>query len=179
MRIVRLANFVAPHSGGLRTCMAELGAGYLVAGHEPVLVIPGERDGDEQTAQGRVITVRAPRLPFTGGYRVLWRRRLARLLAGLRPDVLEVSDRTTLRWTGAWARQHGIPAVMVSHESVTALLKLARLGPGRLRPSRAPWPTGSTGAPPGLTSGSSARPPGRRPSSSGSGSATWPVCRSA
>ena len=134
MRIVRLANFVAPSSGGLRTSLAELGAGYLAAGHEPVLVIPGDRDSDEQTKQGRVITLRAPRLPFTGGYRILWRRRpLARLLAGLRPDVLEVSDRTTLRWTGAWARRQGIPAVMVSHESVTALLKLFRVSPGWLR----------------------------------------------
>ena len=67
MRIVRLANFVAPHSGGLRTSLAELGAGYLAAGHEPVLVIPGEQDSDGQTAQGRVITLRAPRVPFTGG----------------------------------------------------------------------------------------------------------------
>jgi alpha-1,6-mannosyltransferase len=132
MRIVRLANFVAPNSGGLRTTLAELGAGYLAAGHEPVLVIPGERDGDEQTAQGRVITLRAPRLPFTGGYRVLWRRkRLARLLAALRPDALEVSDRTTLRWTGAWARDRGVPAIMVSHESVTALVGLTGLGPSR------------------------------------------------
>ena len=124
MRIVRLANFVAPRSGGLRTSLAELGAGYQAAGHEPVLVIPGERDSDQRTAQGRVITLRAPRVPFAGGYRVLWRRRrLARLLTRLRPDALEVSDRTTLRWTGAWAREHGVPAVMVSHESVTALLK--------------------------------------------------------
>jgi alpha-1,6-mannosyltransferase len=123
MRIVRLANFVAPRSGGLRTSLAELGAGYLAAGHEPVLVIPGERDSDQRTAQGRVITLRAPRVPFAGGYRVLWRRRrLARLLILLRPDALEVSDRTTLRWTGAWAREHGVPAAMVSHESVTALL---------------------------------------------------------
>ena len=67
MRIVRLANFVAPHSGGLRTALAELGAGYLAAGHEPVLVIPGDRDSDGQTPQGRVITLRAPRVPFTGG----------------------------------------------------------------------------------------------------------------
>ena len=134
MRIVRLANFVAPHSGGLRTALAELGAGYLAAGHEPVLVIPGERDGDERTAQGRVITLRAPRLPLTGGYRVLCgRRRLGRLLAVLRPDALEVSDRTTLRWTGAWARARGVPAVMVSHESVTALLRLAGLGPALAR----------------------------------------------
>jgi alpha-1,6-mannosyltransferase len=125
MRIVRLANFVAPHSGGLRTSLAELGAGYLAAGHEPVLVIPGERDSDQPTAQGRVITLRAPRVPFTGGYRVLWHRRLARLLTRLQADVLEVSDRTTLRWTGRWAREHGVPAVMVSHESVTALLQVA------------------------------------------------------
>ena len=141
MRIVRLANFVAPHSGGLRTSLAELGAGYLAAGHEPVLVIPGERDSDQRTEQGRVITLRAPRVPFAGGYRVLWRRRrLARLLTRLRPDALEVSDRTTLRWTGAWAREHGVPAVMVSHESVTALLKgLGRAGLGGVGRAVADW----------------------------------------
>jgi alpha-1,6-mannosyltransferase len=123
MRIVRLANFVTPSSGGLRTALRELGAGYLAAGHEPVLIIPGARDSDEETSQGRVITLRGPRVPFMGGYRVLLsRKRTAGLLAGLRPDALEVSDRSTLRWTGRWAREHGIPAVMVSHESLAALL---------------------------------------------------------
>jgi alpha-1,6-mannosyltransferase len=122
MRIVRLANFVTPSSGGLRTCLRELGAGYLAAGHEPVLVIPGDRDGDEQTSQGRVITLRGPRVPFTGGYRVLLhKRRVAALLDGICPDSLEVSDRTTLRWAGRWAAERGIPAVMVSHESLAAL----------------------------------------------------------
>jgi alpha-1,6-mannosyltransferase len=67
-------------------------------------------------------------VPGTGGYRVLLDRpRLARLLASLRPDRLEVSDRTTLRWTGRWAHRHGVPAMMVSHESLAGLL---RLGPG-------------------------------------------------
>jgi alpha-1,6-mannosyltransferase len=41
MRIVRLANFITPYSGGLRTTLLELGAGYAAAGHEPVLVMPG------------------------------------------------------------------------------------------------------------------------------------------
>jgi alpha-1,6-mannosyltransferase len=126
MRIVRLANYVAPHSGGLRTSLRELGAGYLAAGHDPVLIIPGEADRDEQTPQGRVITLSGPRLPFTGGYRAILRKRgVADLLSELRPDTLEVSDRTTLRWTGRWAREHGVPAVMISHESLTALLRLA------------------------------------------------------
>jgi len=125
LRIVRLANYVGPRSGGMRTALRELGAGYLAAGHEPVLVIPGRHRGDEQTAQGRVITRYGPIVPFTGGYRALLpRRRLGALLAELRPDRLEVSDRTTLRWTGRWAREHGVPAVMVSHESLTGLLSL-------------------------------------------------------
>ena len=125
MRIVRLANYVGPRSGGMRTALRELGAGYLAAGHEPVLVVPGRRRGDEQTAQGRVITRYGPIVPFTGGYRaMLRRRRLATLLTELRPDRLEVSDRTTLRWIGRWAREHGVPAVMVSHESLTGLFSL-------------------------------------------------------
>jgi len=132
MRIVRLANFVAAHSGGLRTSLRELGEGYLAAGHDPVLIIPGELDSDQETAQGRVITLRGPRVPFMGGYRVLLRRRqVAALLSELRPDTLEVSDRTTLRWTGQWGRAHGVPAVMVSHESLTALLRLMPLAPTR------------------------------------------------
>ncbi|GAA0985656.1 glycosyltransferase [Streptomyces rhizosphaericus] len=124
LRIVRLANFVTPASGGLRTALRELGAGYQAAGHEAVLVVPGERVSDEHTRQGRVITLPGPTIPGTGGYRVLAdRRRLARLLDGLAPDRLEVSDRTSLRWTGEWARRARVPAVMVSHESADAVLR--------------------------------------------------------
>jgi alpha-1,6-mannosyltransferase len=133
MRIVRLANFVAPQSGGLRTSLRELGAGYLAAGHEPVLIIPGDRDTDEQTEQGRVITLHGPRVQFLGGYRVLTRKRkVAALLSELKPDTLEVSDRATLCWTGRWARGHGVPAAMVSHESLTALLAMMPVGPAGL-----------------------------------------------
>ncbi|MEV7022332.1 glycosyltransferase family 1 protein, partial [Kitasatospora sp. NPDC093558] len=49
LRIVRLANFVTPVSGGLRTALRHLGAGYLAAGHRPVLVVPGERRSEEET----------------------------------------------------------------------------------------------------------------------------------
>ncbi|MEV5485991.1 MULTISPECIES: glycosyltransferase [Streptomyces] len=134
LRIVRIANFVTPASGGLRTALRELGAGYRAAGHEPVLIVPGppRPDGtgttarihDEDTAQGRVITLPGPELPGSGGYRMLTDRpRLQRLLHALAPDRLEVSDRTTLRWTGEWARRARVPAMMVSHESVDGVLR--------------------------------------------------------
>ena len=132
MRIVRLANFVTARSGGLRTALRELGAGYLAAGHCPVLIVPGARYEDVETEQGRVITLPGPEVPRLGGYRVLLdRRRVAETLARIRPDHLEVSDRTTLRWTGGWARQHGVPSTMVSHESLDGLLRLFGGGRGR------------------------------------------------
>jgi alpha-1,6-mannosyltransferase len=128
MRIVRLANFVTPRSGGLRTALRELGRGYLTAGHEPILIVPGALSSDEQTPQGRVITVPGPKIKSIGGYRIMLRRKTIRaLLEQLRPDSLEVSDRTTLRWTGAWARRHRVPSIMVSHESLEGLLRVAHL----------------------------------------------------
>ncbi|MEE1751492.1 glycosyltransferase [Streptomyces sp. SP18CS02] len=124
LRIVRLTNFVTPSSGGLSTALDELGRGYLAAGHEPVLVVPGDTGSDRHTPQGRVITLPGPALPGTGGYRVLADRgRLRELLEELAPDRLEVSDRTTLRWTGEWARRARVPAVMVSHETAEGVLR--------------------------------------------------------
>jgi alpha-1,6-mannosyltransferase len=49
MRVAHLANFYGPTSGGLRTAMHAIGAGYLARGHEVLLVVPGERDATEET----------------------------------------------------------------------------------------------------------------------------------
>jgi alpha-1,6-mannosyltransferase len=125
MRIVRLANFVTTHSGGLRTTLRSLGEGYQRAGHEAVLIVPGRQRSDDMTPQGRIITLPSAPLPRTGGYRVMaGRRELTRLLDELEPDRIEVSDRATLRWTGGWARQRGVGSMMVSHESLAGLLGL-------------------------------------------------------
>ena len=126
VRIVRLANFVTPISGGLRTTLNALGEGYVAAGHDTVLVVPGDRDSEELTPAGRVVSVKGIPVPWMGGYRVLLgRRRLARLLASLEPDRVEVSDQVTLRWAGRWARENGVPAVMVAHESLFGLFGVA------------------------------------------------------
>ncbi|MET0415244.1 MAG: glycosyltransferase [Actinoplanes sp.] len=123
MRIVRLANFVTTHSNGLRTALRNLGEGYQRAGHEAVLIVPGQERSDRMTSQGRIITLPSAPLPRTGGYRVMTgRAELTRLLDELEPDRIEVSDRTTLRWTGGWARQRGVGSMMVSHESLAGLL---------------------------------------------------------
>jgi alpha-1,6-mannosyltransferase len=125
VRIVRIANFVTPKSGGLRTALRHLGTGYQAAGHESILIVPGPEASEEQTEQGLVITLPGPRVPGMGGYRMLLgRRRTSALLRDLRPDRIEVSDRTSLRWVGGWARKRDVPSMMVSHESLDGLLRL-------------------------------------------------------
>jgi len=124
MHIVQLANFYGPRSGGLRTALHHLGAGYRMRGHDVTLVVPGTRPVDERMRNGvRRIVLPAPSIPGTGGYRAVdpWRARA--VLERLRPDALEVSDRLTLRGMGCWARRRGVPAVVISHERLDRLLE--------------------------------------------------------
>ncbi|WP_280271823.1 glycosyltransferase [Nocardia wallacei] len=128
MRIVQLANFYTPASGGLRTCVDEIGRGYVAAGHDRVLVVPGVVDADEGTPAGRRITVRG--LRFGGaGYHVLTARRTRPILQRLRPDVLECSDKLSMRWLAPWARRTGVPLILFSHERIDAILR-TRVPPG-------------------------------------------------
>ncbi|QJY47727.1 glycosyltransferase [Pseudonocardia broussonetiae] len=130
MRIAQVANFYGPRSGGLRTALAQLGAGYVAHGHEVVRVVPGARSGTEVCADGVVrITVPAPPVPGTGGYRVIDPYRVERVLQQLRPDVVEVSDRLTLRRLGRWAARRGIRSIAISHERLDRLLGQAGLPP--------------------------------------------------
>jgi alpha-1,6-mannosyltransferase len=124
MRIVQLANFYGPRSGGLRTALHHLGAGYVANGHDVTLIVPGPRRADELMPSGvRRITLLAPKIPGTGGYRVVDPLRVKALLVGLEPDLLEVSDRLTLRGMGVWGREHGVRTVVISHERLDRLLE--------------------------------------------------------
>ena len=131
MRIVQFANFYTPTSGGLRTCVEEIGRRYGELGHTRILAVPGKVDSDEETPSGRRVTFASPPLVGSGEYRVLTaRRRLLRLLDSVEPDVLEVSDKLSLSWLSAWARRHRVPIILFSHERIDATLR-ARL-PGIL-----------------------------------------------
>ena len=129
-RVVQLANFYGPHSGGLKTVMEELGLRYTRAGLDRILIVPGPADAEETGPAGTRITLRAPKLPGSGGYRLITARsRVLSLLAGLRPSVVEVSDKTTLVGAARWAGARRVPAVLLSHERIDAIL--AGRVPGR------------------------------------------------
>ena len=124
MRIVHIANFYGPKSGGIRTTLHELGSGYIARGHEFTYVVPGIGFFCEETPFGRKITVPSIVLPFSGGYRIIRNNRdIKKLLITLKPDALEVSDRFTLSKVGLWAKKRNIHTVVFSHETLSGLTK--------------------------------------------------------
>ena len=123
MRILQVAQLVHEKSGGLRTTVERLGAGYAQAGHDRLLIVPGAQDTLEVGDHGRVITLRSRIVPGTGGYRLFSSLRpLLDLAEGFRPDVVEISDKVSLWRLGSWARPRGIPSVLISHERLDAIL---------------------------------------------------------
>src|ERR1700741_3200379 len=123
MRVVQVANFYGPRSGGLRTAVDRLGAEYCAAGHEVFLVVPGRSSEWRELPSGVVrISLPARLIPFTGGYRAVLPGPVTSLLGQLSPDALEVSDRLTLRSLGSWGRRHDVATVMISHERLDRLV---------------------------------------------------------
>jgi alpha-1,6-mannosyltransferase len=145
MRVVQVANFYGPRSGGLRTAVDRLGAEYCGAGHQVFLIVPGPRTDRSLLPTGVIrITLPAWLIPFTGGYRAVMPGPVKALLEALQPDALEVSDRLTLRSLGRWGREHGANTVMISHERLDRLA--GQVLPRRTARSLADFANGRTAA---------------------------------
>ena len=137
MRIVHVANFYGPNSGGIKTTLHELGRGYQSYGHEFIYIVPGVNFVEEITPFGRKITLPGLTLPQSGGYRIIRdNAELKKILTRLAPDRLEVSDRFTLTSLGLWAKENGIPSVVFSHETLRGLVdRFLPILPSRVKQS--------------------------------------------
>lgn len=123
MRIVQVANFYAARSGGLRTTMHALAEGYARAGHESILLVPGEDLVEESAEWGRIIRLPSRSIPKSGYRAITDMDMLVAVLDEISPDAIEVADRLTLRPLGWWARERGVPSVMWAHERVDGVLR--------------------------------------------------------
>lgn len=132
LRIAQLANFVGPISGGMKVAIEALGRGYVEAGHERILVVPGSCDRVDETDSGIIVQVAAPRISMA--YRMIlkpWRAFEA--LERFRPTSVEVSDKWTLSPAARWAARRGVGSVLFSHERLDDMLSgllRRRLGVG-------------------------------------------------
>lgn len=126
LRIAQLANFVGPESGGMRTAINNIGTGYQQAGAERILVVPARRDGYEETENGMIVYVRAPRIPVkSNGYRMIAApARALEVLDRFRPTSVEISDKWTLAPIAGWATSRGIGSMLFSHERLDTMASL-------------------------------------------------------
>ena len=123
MRVAHLANFYSPQSGGLRTTMNSLSQEYLKLGHEVLLITPGARTEISNVGKLKHMQVQAPEIPRSGGYRVILKMSVIRReLIDFAPDIIELSDRTTLLAIARWAKNRAIPVYFFAHERIHGVL---------------------------------------------------------
>lgn len=123
MRVAHLANFYSPRSGGLRTTMNSLSQEYLKLGHEVLLITPGARTEISNVGKLKHMQVQAPEIPRSGGYRVILKMSVIRReLINFSPDIIELSDRTTLLAIARWAKNRAIPVYFFAHERIHGVL---------------------------------------------------------
>ncbi len=124
MHILQLANFYGPNTGGLRVALDRLAEEYLAAGAQVTTIVPGDRNRRRVTESGRtLLTVRAPLMPGMGGYRLIVNPgAVRRMIQVVGPDVIELSDKTTLAAAATRSRDDRAPTVLISHERLDAVV---------------------------------------------------------
>ena len=118
-RIAHIANLYGPKSGGLKTAMNSIAQEYTNLGHDVMLIVPGERDLVTKKPFGTVVEIKAPIIPFSGGYRIIFdTNKVKEELKKFAPSFLEISDRTTLLRLADWAKTESIDTAFYAHERV-------------------------------------------------------------
>lgn len=117
MRIAMLANLYGPKSGGLKTTLVELSKRYVEVGHEILVVTPSAKFEENISGNLKNVTVPGPILPLSGGYRIILKvGSVIKIVKEFKPDVIEVSDRTTMLLVAIWAKYKNIPTIFFAHE---------------------------------------------------------------
>ena len=125
MRIVDINEFYAPAGGGVRTYIDRKMGILADMGHDLTVIAPGSQDHvDERPGGGRVIYVRAPRMPFDARYGLFWGADpVTRLLDRFDPDVVECSSPWRPAWiVGNW-RGRALKAFFMHNDNVDAYPK--------------------------------------------------------
>lgn len=111
MRIVDVCAFYTPTGGGVKTYVERKLRAGPAAGHEIVVLAPGERDGVRHFGRGaKIVTIAAPSFPLDRSYRYFADEgALHAALDALAPDMVEVSSpwssaAMVARWRGAAPR---------------------------------------------------------------------------
>jgi len=120
LKILHLANFYHPKSGGIKTYLDAKKRYFEEHGLPFRLVIPAEQDGIERSEPDTVIyRIGSPRAPLNSLYRLIVNLGVLHKIVKLEePDLLEVNDKFTLMALSYFYRkiQKRLPTVGFHHE---------------------------------------------------------------
>ena len=122
MRIVDVNEFYSPTGGGVRTYLERKMGLMAEMGHELIVIAPGRDDRiEERPGGGRIIFVKAPRLPFDHNYGLFWDAApITALLDRLQPDVVENCSPWRPAWiVGNW-RGDALKSYFMHNDNVAA-----------------------------------------------------------
>ena len=125
MRIVDVNEFYSPTGGGVRTYIDRKMGLMADLGHELIVIAAGREDRiEERPGGGRIIYVKASRLPFDQNYGLFWDAApIVKLLDELRPDLVETSSPWRPAWiVGQWQPKagHDVARVFFMHNDNVA-----------------------------------------------------------
>lgn len=121
-RVLRVASFVAPTGGGIRTVLHRLSQADAERGIDVHVAVPGPDAGLD--GDGRYAVQHLPGVRMHPGqpYRLLVRRTpIRRMIDDIRPTRVEIHDQLTLAWLGPHCRSLGIPTTLIVHERLADL----------------------------------------------------------
>ncbi|WP_293882411.1 glycosyltransferase [Sphingomonas sp.] len=116
MRIVDVCAFYSPDGGGVKTYIDRKMAAGPAAGHEIVIVAPGETTRVEERGPGaRIVYLEQPRFPLDRKYHYFRdENALHATLDALQPDIVEASSPwRSARLVGEW--RGAAPRVLIMH----------------------------------------------------------------
>lgn len=117
MLVCDLTQFYSPVGGGVRRYIREKARYLQVAGHQHLLIVPGEKTERREESGNIVYTIASPLISRTARYRALLNLSLIEeALERERPDIIESGDPYQVAWK-AIASGHGlgIPTVGFYH----------------------------------------------------------------
>ena len=120
MKVLHLANFFHPESGGIKTYLDNKRRFFAARGLPFRLVIPDERDSIEHSQPDEVVyRIASPRAPMNSIYRMIINLGVVhKIVKRENPDLLEVNDKFTLMALSYFYRkiQKRLPTAGFHHE---------------------------------------------------------------
>jgi len=118
MKLCDIVQFYSPLSGGVKRYVSEKSLFFgSIPGIRHIIIVPSTRNKVSEEGHSVIYEVKSPPIPFSQSYRALIsRNRIATIMDGEKPDLIEVGDPYRAAWIAIeQSRRMNIPVAAYYH----------------------------------------------------------------